>query len=183
MQLSKDLVCELFCIPPSGPEGDGSPCIGFPSSLVPEKLLCEVPIEVSAAISTTVIDVFDSAWDSAAAGQNDGFSPLDVIVDFDSVAFFVPTRSLGSIIGAFYGLFAQAVSSTLPGINYFPNSILEFRFINPKETATLNPIPTLKETEIAFNEKYAPFFGPDAFNNLLPPPPPGVPDGYTAIGT
>lgn len=178
--LNEEIICATFCIPPTGPSGDGSPCIQIPSSLVPGKLLCEVPLEVSAALSTSVQTQLDEMWDTASSAANDGFFLTDPAL-FTTVILFAPARSLASIIGTWYDIMTRAVTGTLPGIDFIPNANLEFRFVNPIETAVLNPIPTIDETRTAFNEKHAQFFGENAFDSLMPPLPDGIPDGYVSV--
>ena len=50
-ELSEDYLCDIFCVPPTGPTGDGSQCIPIPSTFVPDQRLCKVPLEASAALS------------------------------------------------------------------------------------------------------------------------------------
>lgn len=54
-EINTDILCQAFCIPPSGPLGDGSPCIPIPSTVLPGANLCNVPVEVSAAISASTM--------------------------------------------------------------------------------------------------------------------------------
>eukprot|EP00588_Corethron_pennatum_P016216 CAMPEP_0194305364 /NCGR_PEP_ID=MMETSP0171-20130528/2816_1 /TAXON_ID=218684 /ORGANISM="Corethron pennatum, Strain L29A3" /LENGTH=829 /DNA_ID=CAMNT_0039056875 /DNA_START=176 /DNA_END=2665 /DNA_ORIENTATION=+ len=182
LDLTEETICETFCLPPSGPPptGDGSPCEKIPSSSDPTKLLCEVPIEVSAALSISAQDFLDGMFDLASSTSNDGFFVTSSTI-FDLALIIIPARALASALGTWYGVVSNALTSSLPNINYFPNSNLEFRFINPKETAVLNPIPVIEETKAIFNEKYAGLYGPEAFDLLMPPLPEGIPDGYVMM--
>ena len=108
---------------------------------------------------------------------------MDYSLAFDSLIAFVPARAFAIAFGTWYGINGKVLSNQLPNLNFAPNSNLEFRFINPKETAILNPIPTIEEIKSEFDQKYNLLFGgvDSAFDLLLPPLPPGVPDGLVAI--
>mmetsp|Transcript_46238 Transcript_46238/g.55654 ORF Transcript_46238/g.55654 Transcript_46238/m.55654 type:complete len:830 (+) Transcript_46238:259-2748(+) len=181
IDLNEEIICQIFCLPPSGPPpiGDGTPCEKIPSSFDQEKFLCEVPIEVAAALSISLQDTLDGQFELASSTTNDGFFLTDPAL-FDLVIVILPARALSSAFGTWYGLVSSALTHSLPNINFFPNLNLEFRFLNPTETAVLNALPTIEETRAAFNERYN-FFGPNAFDILLPPLPEGVPDGYVAV--
>jgi len=75
LNLNEDIICATFCVPPTGPPpgSDETPCIQIPSSIVPGKLLCEVPVETAAALSFSTQDVLDGYWDVASSTTNDGF--------------------------------------------------------------------------------------------------------------
>lgn len=176
---SEEIVCAILCVPPTGPIGDGSPCIQILSSMVPGKLLCEVPLEVSAALSSGTQNELDRMWDGAAAA-NDGFFLINSHA-FDSVIVFVPARTLASVFGTWYDVVTRAITGKLPDTDFYPNANLEFRFLNPVETGVLNPIPTIDETKSEFNEKHAQLYGDNAFDLLMPPLPVGVSDGYVVI--
>ncbi len=178
---SPEYFCAIFCVPPSGPLGDGSPCISIPSTLEEGKLLCEVPIETAAAVSIFGTDFLDGLWDADSSTSNDGYFIMDLVTSFDSMIAFVPARSLANAFGTWYEVCSQALTGTLSGIDYVPNSSLEFRFIDPKETAVLNPIPPMSEVKAAFNDENEAYFGPEAFDTLFPPLPEGLPDGWIAI--
>jgi len=179
--INEEILCATICVPPTGPDGDGSPCIQVPSTIQPGKLLCEVPLEISAVLSSQGQTQLDAMWDSALAYNDGFFIVLGRIPTYDVMITFLPARALASGIGTWIDITTKAVTGMLPGIDYFPNSSLEFRFVNPIETAVLNPIPTIEETKSAFNEKNAQFYGDNAFDVLMPPLPPGISDGYVAI--
>ena len=58
---------------------------------------------------------------------------------------------------------------------YIPNNVLEFRFINPTETAKMNPILPFSQIKADFDNK---FF--NSFDNFFPPVQ-GVPDGLISM--
>ena len=176
---SEDIVCAVLYVPPTGPIGDGSPCIQIPSSMVPGKLLCEVPLEVSAALSSGKQNELDRKWDGAAAA-NDGFFVINSYAA-DTVVAFVPARTLASAFGTWYDVVTRVITGKLPDTDFYPNGNLKFRFLNPVETGALNPILTIDETKSAFNEKHAQLYGDNAFDLLMPPLSVGVSDGYVAI--
>lgn len=180
-ELNEEIICELFCIPPSGPTGNGDPCIPIPSTLFENMKLCEVPLEVGAAMSTTSLDFLDSSWDAISSSSNDGYI-VEASTNFENSFIIVPARALASVFATWYGLVGESVSGGLPGINYFPNNCLEIRFINPEETAVLNPTPTIEDMKTAFNEKYSQFYGgQNAFDLLIPPLPEGISDGLVTF--
>lgn len=182
--LSVESICASFCLPPTGPPpvGDGTPCIQIPSSTDPEKHLCEVPLEASAAVSIGSLDYLDGLWDIASSTTNDGYYAIDSSALFDLALVIIPARALSSAFATWYQITTLAVTNKLPDTELFPNANLEFRFIDPKETAVLNPIPTMAEVKADFNERYAPFYGENAFDLLIPPiNGQGIPDGFVAM--
>lgn len=179
VDFSVDYLCAIFCLPPTGPLGDGSDCTPIPSGSEPGKRLCDVPVETNAAMSMFSGDSLDEFWDQDSLSSNDGYFIMNEISSFDNLVAFIPARSLASAFGTWYGVVSQALTGAL-GINYAPNSSLEFRFIDPKETAVLNPIPPMFEVKAAFNKENQ-AFGPDAFDTFFPPLPEGTPDGWIAI--
>jgi len=180
--LTADTLCAIFCVPPSGPLGDGSPCIQIPSQVVPGAKLCEVAVETNAALSIAVIDVTDEAWDACSSGPNDGYLGITSLRRFDSVVVFVPARTFAIAFSTWYVVTGQVISGKIPDLTFSPNSNLEFRFIDPQTSALLNPIPTIEELKSDYDDKYGIFFGgASAFDTLMPPLPPGVPDGWIAI--
>jgi len=99
------------------------------------------------------------------------------------VVAFVPARAFPSAFSAWYEITSKATSDQLENISFYPNGNLEFRFVNPLKTAVLNPIPPIDEIKTEFDLKYNAIFEgvPSAYDFLLPPLPPGVPDGYLVI--
>ena len=129
-------------------------------------------------------DVLDGSWTANAFDSNDGYFDLSQeIVNFDSVIAFVPARAFAIAFATWYNVNAKAVSDELPNTTFYPNGNLEFRFMNPLETAVLNPIPVIEEIKLEFDKKYNLLYGgvDSAFDMLLPPLPPGVSDGWIAI--
>jgi len=190
---SPELLCETFCLPPSGPPafgGDGTACVKIPSQLKPGKLLCQVPLELNAAISGSVQMLLDAGWDATKATTNDGyFLDTGSTATFDSLIAFMPARVFSRGFSTWYQVTGQVITGSMTGTGplegalFFPNGNLEFRFVNPTHTAVLNPIPPIDELKADFDRKYNALYGgvESAFDLLFPPPPPGAPDGYVAI--
>jgi len=187
VDFSPEFFCETFCLPPSGPPdfgGDGTACQQIPSQLEPGNLLCQVPLELNAAISGSIQLQLDAGWDATKATTNDGyFLAPGGSATFDSLIAFMPARVFPRGFSTWYQITGQQVSTGTGG--FFPNGNLEFRFVNPTQTAVLNPIPPIDELKADFNLKYNAVYGlvesESDFDLLFPPPPPGVPDGYVAI--
>ena len=134
-------VCDIFCDPPNV-----TPCVPIPSPSDPNKLLCQNPLEVAAAISTFVIESIKPQYQANSASLNDGYL-VDSVTKYGLVSVFFPSRALPQIFGTWLQVnlisLAAYLGQPVPGIEfkYVPNSPLEFRFINPQEeSALMNPI-------------------------------------------
>ena len=185
-QLPDDL-CLIFCEEGSGgpPTGDGTaPCEPLMSSLVPGEKLCNVPVEVGAAFCATTIASLNYEFDQRKSTVNDGYV-LDTTTNFYSTIVFVPSRALPQLFGTWWGAAGQAIAWMLdpdPEVpfRYAPNNVFEFRFINPLETAVMNPIPTFAEWKEEFDSKYAAHAPGESAFDLIFPEMLGIPDGLFA---
>jgi len=167
-EINEDDLCNLFCVPPSAPPS----CIPIPSQTEPGKLLCEVPLETAIAISVYTLDEYDTAWDHAASTCNDGYADF-LPIPYSTLNIIFPARAFAAAFATWYQVFTQL----FPLHN--PNSNLVFRFINPLESAVMNPIPTSNEIKNTFDEKHS--FLPNAYDTLIPPLPNNLPDGLVVF--
>ena len=176
-RLPEDDLCLLLCERGTGPLfPTGVPCVPLNSTLVPGMLLCEVPVEVGAAFSQSTVETLNAQFDQRKISVNDGFVVDSVLVVKTAIVFF-PSRALSQLFGAWWAANAQVISGQLPGppFDFVPTAPLEMRFINPAETAVMNPIPTFEEWKEEFDSDVGiPF---DSFF----PPSPGIPDGLIAF--
>lgn len=171
-----DDLCEFFCLPGSG---NGTvPCEPIVDNGV---RLCDNPIGVAAALCASTISSTTDQFMANGAGVNDGVL-TDVGLNYRVTSLFVPSRALPQIFATWYGVHGRALRaytdpSIDPDVNFrhVPNNLLEFRFINPQETATMNPIMPFIHWKADFDNKY---FG--SFDTFFPPIP-GIPDGLISI--
>lgn len=124
----------------------------------------------------------DADWDARSSGANDGYLGVSNTQHFDSVIAFVPARTFAIAFSTWYSVTGQVISGQIPNMTFAPNGNLEFRFIDPVKSTLLNPIPTIEELKSDYDDKYGIYFGDaSAFDTLMPPLPPGVPDGWMTI--
>lgn len=164
---------------PSSPlAATGVPCVPLNSTLVPGTLLCEVPVEVGAVFSQVTVETLNAQFDERKLSVNDGFVVDNNLVVKTTIIFF-PSRALSQVFGAWWAANAKVISGQLPGppFNFVPTAPLEMRFINPDDTAVMNPIPTFEEWKEEFDSDVG---IPFAFDSIFPPSP-GIPDGLVAI--
>uniref|UniRef100_A0A7S2P4K6 FAD-binding PCMH-type domain-containing protein n=1 Tax=Skeletonema marinoi TaxID=267567 RepID=A0A7S2P4K6_9STRA len=180
-RLPVDDLCLLICEEGTGPLfPTGLPCVEIESTLVPGTLLCEVPVEVGAVFSQFAVETLNAQFDGRKSTVNDGFVVDSSLVVKTAIVFF-PSRALPQVFGAWWAANAQVVgwaSGQLPNppFQFAPTGPLEMRFINPAETAVMNPIPTFEEWKEEFDSDVG---VPGAFD-LFFPPSPGIPDGLFA---
>jgi len=180
-RLPVDDLCLLICEEGTGPLfPTGIPCVEIESTLVPGTLLCEVPVEVGAVFSQFSVESLNAQFDGRKSTVNDGFVVDSSLVVKTAIVFF-PSRALPQVFGAWWAANAQVVgwaSGQLPNppFQFAPTGPLEMRFINPAETAVMNPIPTFEEWKEEFDSDVG---VPGAFD-LFFPPSPGIPDGLFA---
>lgn len=178
IQIPSDL-CSFFCVPGTGnpPTGDGTiPCVPIPMPNSTE-LLCNNPLATAAAFAQTSISTIKASFETTASSVNDGYFGHQV-TDHRYISIIIPSRAFSHIFATWWAVHARAVQffySPAAPFKYIPNNVLEFRFINPTETAKMNPILPFSQIKADFDNK---FF--NSFDNFFPPVQ-GVPDGLISM--
>jgi hypothetical protein len=134
-------------------------------------------LATAAAFAHASISEITTNFQTTATSVNDGYV-TNYVTDHKYIAIFIPSRALPHIFASWWAVHSMAIQMFFtPGsaFRYIPNSVMEFRFINPTETAAINPILPFSQVKADFDMKYFNSF--DAFF----PPVEGVPDGLINV--
>lgn len=177
-----DDLCSFFCVPGTGnpPTGDGStPCVPITIPGTTD-LLCNDPFATAAAFVQYSISSLKQEFETTASTVNDGYFNTHQVTDHSVVAISFPSRAFSQIFATWWGVHARALqfySTPNSPFQYIPNNVLEFRFINPMETAMMNPTIPFAQIKANFDNEYF-----NSFDSFFPPVQ-GVPDGLIIMET
>jgi hypothetical protein len=158
-ELPNDL-CKFFC--------EGEPCVPIESPSGNGKL-CENPLEVAAGVVTYGMQLFQAQYQVTSSSVNDGYV-IESPTPYAEIALTFPSRAFPQVFGTWLmvNLMSLAAYVNISGngidFRYIPNAPFEFRFINPKEAAVMNPIKPFSQWKDDFNSAYF-----ETFDNFFNP--------------